>query len=137
MSKLKNQMLYSEWLKPDDTLQPEIIGIDGTVGATMKWQSSNKDKNKSAGKGEQEIKHMDSNHIEIELRLIEPMPGICKLQNYFVEETSGKTRYTCTFSAYAKYPINLPSYVIGRKFIRKAQQKTLDNLKDILENTDN
>ncbi|MCW3161703.1 SRPBCC family protein [Chryseobacterium oryctis] len=137
VSILQNQLKYSEWLKSDDTLKPEISGTDGTVGAILKWESNNEDKNKNTGKGEQEIKSMDDNNIDIELRLIKPMPGICKLQNNFLETETNKTLYTCTFSAFAKYPINLPSYLIGRQFIKKAQQKTLNNLKSILEESIN
>lgn len=133
VSILKNQIKYSEWLKLDNTLQPDIVGLDGTVGAILKWESNNEDKNKNAGKGEQEIKSMDANRIDIELRLIRPMPGTCKLTNYFAENEAGETLYTCTFYAYAKYPVNLPSYIIGRRFIRKAQQQSLDNIKAILE----
>lgn len=133
VSLLKNQLKYSEWLKSDTTLQPEIIGVDGTVGATLKWESNNPDKNKNAGKGEQEITNMDISNIDVELRLIKPMAGVCKLKNHFSESETNETVYTCSFNAYAKYPTNLPSYIIGRHFIKKAQQKTLDNIKLILE----
>lgn len=133
VSLLKNQTSYSEWLNSDPTLQPNIVGVDGTVGAILQWESNNEDKNKNAGKGEQEIKSMDNDNVDIELRLIKPMSGTCKLTNHFAENEMGETLYTCTFYAHAKYPINLPSYLIGRRFIRKAQQQTLNNIKAILE----
>ncbi|NCU06331.1 MAG: polyketide cyclase, partial [Chitinophagaceae bacterium] len=79
-----NQTQYSEWLKADPDLQPTIIGTDGKVGAVLKWESCNEDKNKNVGMGEQEIKRMDEDNIEIELRLIKPMPATCKLVNHFV-----------------------------------------------------
>lgn len=130
---LGNQMQYSEWLKPDESLQPEITGEDGKMGARMNWKSSNPDKKKNVGKGEQTILQMDENNIVVELHLLEPMEGLCTLSHHFESITPESTRYDCVFSAYAKFPINLPSYLIGRYFIRKNQQKTLANIKRILE----
>lgn len=133
ISRLQNQPVYSEWLRHDSSLRPELEGIDGTVGATLRWNSTLKDKEKSSGKGELIIRNMNENEIDIALNLIEPMPGICQLLNTFTAVDENVTSYRCTFSAYARYPINLPSYLIGRHFIRKNQQKTLDNIKQILE----
>lgn len=135
ISILQNQLTYSEWLNADRKLISSVIGEDGTEGATMIWESNNEDKNKSAGAGEMEIKSMTDDTIEVELRLLKPMPGICRLVNHFESIGDGSTIYTCTFHAYAKFPINLPSYLIGRRFIRKAQQRTLDNVRMIIEST--
>lgn len=85
--------------------------------------------------GEQEIKRMNENDIEVELRLMKPMPATCKVVHSFIEKGNDKTVYTCTFYAYAKFPINLPSYLFGRGFIIKTQQKTLRNIKAIVERT--
>lgn len=133
VSLLGEQLAYSEWLMHDATLQSRLEGVDGTVGATLKWESRNPDKNKSAGKGELEIKAMDPDSIAVELRLLEPMAGVCQLKNEFTERGPSETSYTCIFSAHAKFPLNLPSYLIGRHFIRKTQQKTMRNIKSILE----
>lgn len=133
VSLLQNQIHYSEWLRHDPGLRPQVVGTDGTVGAILKWDSDHKDKNKNVGKGEQEIRKMEAGRIEIELRLIKPMEGTCKLVNSFIEREGQRTDYTCTFYGYARFPINLPSYVLGRRFIRKAQQQTLRNLKKIIE----
>lgn len=133
VSLFRNQTQYSEWLKADPDLQQAVVGTDGEVGSVLKWESSNPDKNKNVGTGEQEIKNMDDNHIEIELRLIKPMPANCKLVHKFEKMGIDKTKYTCTFYAYAKFPVNLPSYLFGRNFITKTQQLTLKNIKTILE----
>jgi hypothetical protein len=130
---IHNQFYYSEWLKIDDTLKPTRIGNDGEVGTYIRWSSDHPDKNKNVGEGELEIKAIHKDSVDMELRLFKPMPGTCQLRNYFLEINEQETNYICTFSAYAKYPINLPSYVIGRKIIRKTQQKTVDNVKEILE----
>ncbi|MFT3822807.1 MAG: hypothetical protein QM731_02760 [Chitinophagaceae bacterium] len=133
VSLFQNQIQYSEWLKADPDLRPEVVGADGAVGAVLKWESYNEDKNKNVGAGEQEIVRMDANNIEVELRLQKPMAATCRLINNIIEQGSNQTLYTCTFYAYAKFPVNLPSYLFGRRFIRKAQQKTLNNIRSIIE----
>jgi hypothetical protein len=85
---LTNQVHYSKWLRADPDLRPEIHGIDGTVGAVLRWDSHNDDKNKNVGMGEQEIKKMDEDVIDVELRLIKPMAAVCKLTHHFVEKGS-------------------------------------------------
>lgn len=135
ISLLTNQTQYSEWLKPDPELRPIVVGTDGTPGAVLKWESLNADKKKNIGSGEQEIKKMDATKIEVELRLIKPMAATCQLVNSFIEKGPDQTVYTVTFYAYAKFPVNLPSYLFGRGFITKTQQQTLRNIKAILEQT--
>lgn len=126
---LRHQLQYSEWYQADRALQPMFTGEDGTVGAVMLWDSSNKD----LGSGEQEIKHLAPDHVGIELRFIKPIAGTCQLHNHFAALSPMRTRYTCTFHACARFPVNLPAHLIGRRFIRKAQQSTVDRVRDILE----
>jgi hypothetical protein len=78
-------------------------------------------------------KAMKPDSIDVELGLLEPMAGVCQLKNEFTERGPSETSYTCIFSAYAKFPRNLPSYLIGRHFIKKTQQKAMRNIKFILE----
>lgn len=136
VSLFQNQTQYSEWLKPDPELKPEFVGIDGTVGSVMKWESHHPNKNNNIGKGEQEIISMDADNIEVELRLIKPMAGTCKIVHHLAESGGEKTVYTCSFYAYAKFPLNFPSYLLGRSFIKKTQGKTLRNIKEILEKSE-
>lgn len=133
VSLFNNQMQYSEWLRADPELSPTVTGEDGKVGAILRWESHNRDKNKNVGTGEQEIVKMDSNTIELELRFIKPLEATCKLVNNFIEPAPGITQYTCTFYGYAKFPVNLPNYLIGRRIIKKTQQKILRNIKAIVE----
>jgi hypothetical protein len=133
VSLFKHQRDYSEWIKADPDLRPTVKGTDGTVGAVMSWESQQTDRKKNIGSGEQEIKRMDEDRIEVELRLIMPMPATCQLVHEFEAKGENATRYTCTFSTYAKFPVNLPAYLLGRKFIARTQQKTLRNIKEILE----
>lgn len=125
----RNQVKYSEWYKPDPELRPVISGEDGALGAVMRWDSRNKD----LGSGEQEITRVDPGYINIELRFIKPIAGVCQLENRFDVLSATRTRYTCVFHAHARFPVNLPAYLIGRRFIRKAQQRTVDNVRDLLE----
>lgn len=133
VSLLYNQVHYSEWLNADPGLFPEIIGTDGTVGAILKWESKNENPKKNVGMGEQEIKRLDEDDIEVELRLMKPMPATCKLLHTILAQEKNKTKYTCTFYAYAKFPVNLPSYIFGRSFISKKQQQTLQAIKHLIE----
>ena len=133
ISLLRNQLRYSEWLNVDPGLVAKVEGVDGTVGAVLSWESHHENKNKNVGMGELEIKSMDEKVIDVELRLIKPMPANCKLIHRIEKYRENQTHLFCTFHAYAKFPINLPSHVLGIPFIRKKQLKSLNNVKSILE----
>jgi hypothetical protein len=129
---LENQVKYSEWLNADSDLRYTIVGLDGSVGAVLKWESIQADKKKNAGSGEQEIKKMTADTIETELRLFKPMPATCKLMHRFQSISAQQTKYSCTFHAHAPFPVNLPALLIGRRFIVKNQRKTLENIELML-----
>jgi len=134
VARFSNQLAYSEWLMHDTSLKPDVIGVDGTVGAIMRWESTATDKKKSAGKGEQEILRRTDDEIEVALRLFVPMEGKCVLLHQFAgADDPATTRYTCVFSTYAPFPINLPAVLIGRHMIRRTQQQTLRNIRKQLE----
>jgi hypothetical protein len=99
----------------------------------LKGKASTLIRKVKAGEGEQEIIFLDDNTIKIALRLIKPMPGTATLTHRLEALSENETHYTCTFSAYARFPINLPSYLIGRSIIKRTKQKTLNNVKQILE----
>lgn len=126
---LKNQEHYSEWLKADPNLKPVITGTDGAVGAIQKWKSDDK----NVGEGEQEIKAITDENIEIELRFFKPIEGVCQVVNSVKALSENQSQVTFNFYSFAKFPFNLPSYVFGRKFIIKTQRQNLLNVKAILE----
>jgi len=126
---LKNQEQYSEWLKADPNLNPVITGTDGAVGAIQKWKSEDK----NVGEGEQEIKAITEDSIEMELRFFKPIEGVCQVVNTVKSLGGSQSQVTFNFYSFAKFPFNLPSYVIGRKFITKTQQQNLMNVKAIME----
>ena len=66
---LKNQDNYSVWARMDPAMKKDFRGTDGTVGAVQSWDSQNPD----VGRGEQEIKAIETNkRIDFELRFFEP-----------------------------------------------------------------
>ncbi|MBN2611087.1 MAG: SRPBCC family protein [Bacteroidales bacterium] len=126
---LDNQKDYSVWVMADPELNPEIIGVDGTVGAIQRWNS----KMKNVGQGEQEIAALTPDRMEVELRFIEPFEGTAKAANIFTALSDNETRLTSEFYSKDSYPMNLMSYFVGRKMIREAQTQNLKNIKKILE----
>ncbi|MDQ3392653.1 MAG: SRPBCC family protein [Bacteroidota bacterium] len=127
---LDNQKDYSVWVMADSSLNPEIIGKDGTVGAVQKWNSQIDD----VGEGEQEIKALTPERMDVELRFKRPFAGTAKAANIFKFISENKTLLTSEFYSDSKYPMNLPSYLFGRKMMEDAQTKNLQNIKRILEN---
>lgn len=129
---LKNQEYYSEWLKPDPNLRPEIIGEDGTVGATQKWNSKIKD----VGEGSQTIVALTDDRMDMDLNFIRPMKGTAKAANIFKAVDDNNTKVTTEFYSHDSYPFNLISYFFGRKMITNVSKKNLANVKKILEGMD-
>lgn len=126
---LDNQKNYSVWVMEDPNLNPEIVGTDGTVGATQKWNSTNE----NVGEGEQEITALSIDRMDIDLRFKRPFEGKAKAANMFKAVSDSQTVVTTEFYSNDPYPFNLPSYFFGRKMIEEAQTKNLKNVKRILE----
>lgn len=126
---LDNQKDYSVWVKADPNLKPEITGVDGTVGATQKWNS----KLDEVGEGEQEITALSPDKIEVDLRFKRPFESTAKAANIFEEIAPNQTKITSEFYGAEDYPMNLPAYLFGRKMIAEAQAENLKNIKNILE----
>jgi hypothetical protein len=126
---LANQKDYSEWVKADTTSAPIIEGIDGTVGAKQKWNSTND----NVGEGEQEIMALTSDRMDMDLRFIRPFKGEAKAANILESVNESETKLTSEFYGYNSYPSNLMGYFIGKKIIEETQTKNLNNIKTILE----
>jgi hypothetical protein len=126
---LKHQKEYSEWVKADPKMEPEIVGTDGTVGAIQRWNSDNE----NVGEGEQEITSLSQDKIEVDLRFKRPWAGNAKAANLFKEIGENKTLVTNEFYGNAGYPMNLMAYLFGRKYLAEMQTKNLNNIKTILE----
>lgn len=126
---LGNQQQYSEWVKADPNLHPEIIGTDGTVGAIQRWNS----KDDNVGEGEQQITSLTADRMDVDLHFKRPFEGEAKAANIFKAVSENQTLMTAEFYEHAKFPMNLMSYFIGKKMIEETQKKNLKNIKNILE----
>lgn len=126
---LENQENYSVWVMEDPNLNPEITGTDGTVGAVQKWNSQMD----NVGEGEQEITALTPDRMDVEIRFKRPFEGTAKAANIFNAVAEDQTQLTSEFYSNDRYPINLMSYVFGRKMTEKAQIQNLQNIKNILE----
>jgi hypothetical protein len=126
---LENQKEYSIWVMADPDLKPEYIGTDGTVGAIQKWDSQIDD----VGAGEQEITSLSPDRMDVDLRFIRPFKGIAKAASLFTALTDSTSKLTSEFYSNDSYPLNLPSYIFGRKMMKEAQTANLENIKRILE----
>ncbi len=129
MKILKNQEQYSEWVKADPNLKPEITGTDGTVGAEQKWNSPDD----NVGEGIQKITQLTSDRIDVDLTFIRPFESKAKAATIFKSISENETQVTSEFYAEEAYPMNLLSYVMGKKMIEKTELKNLQNVKEILE----
>jgi hypothetical protein len=126
---LDNQKNYSVWVMADPNLNPVITGTDGTIGAIQKWNSKIAD----VGEGEQEIIALTPDRMDLEIRFKRPIEGTSKAADIFKSVSENQTMLTAEFYSHDPYPLNLPSYVFGRKMIKEAQIKNLKNIKRILE----
>lgn len=126
---LKNQEKYSEWVMADPNLHPVIEGTDGTVGAIQMWNSANN----NVGEGEQQITSLTKDRMDIEIRFKRPFKSTAKAANIFNAISEHQTQIISEYYSDEKYPLNLVSYIFGRKMIHDIQVKNLNNLKRILE----
>lgn len=128
---LKNQDLYSVWLKRDPAAKKEYKGTDGTVGFVAAWDS----KDEHVGKGEQEIiKITGEDRIDMKLRFKEPFESNddAYMITESVSETQTKVKWG--FKGSMKYPMNLMLLCWDMEgMLGKDLQKGLDDLKVILE----
>jgi len=108
---LDNQKKYSIWVMADPELKPEITGIDGTVGAVQRWNS----KKEEVGEGEQEITSLTTDRMDLDLRFKRPFKGTAKAAHLFKSVSENQTLITSEFYSNNAYPMNLPSYLFGRK----------------------
>jgi hypothetical protein len=126
---LDNQTDYSVWVMTDPKIEIEITGIDGTVGATQKWKSADK----NVGEGKQTITRLDGERMDVDLEFYKPMAGKAKAANLFKAIDSTHTELVSEFYGDDPFPSNLMSHLIGIPMIRKAEKQNLLNIKSQLE----
>lgn len=127
---MKNQEYYNTWWQIDPAAKKEFKGIDGSIGAIATWDSANK----KAGKGEQEIIHLDENRrIDHELRFEKPFEGIANAY-MITEKFNGGTSVKWGFHGVNKYPMNVMFILLGLgKSLEKDLNMSLKKLKSTLE----
>lgn len=126
---LGNQTKYSVWVMKDPNLKPEIVGTDGTVGVTQKWNS----KDDKVGEGFQTITALSLDRMDVDVTFIRPFEGSCKASNMFKEVSSSQTQLTMEFYSNDKYPFNLMSYFFVKGMLKKDMTKNLENVKKNIE----
>jgi len=125
---LKNQDHYSKWVRMDPNMKKYYTGTDGTKGFIYGW-----DGNKSAGKGEQEIKTMvDGDRIEVEIRFEKPMQGLSYAPMVTEAISENQTKVTWGMRGKSKYPLNVMNLFMN-KMIGDPIEESLVMLKSNLE----
>jgi hypothetical protein len=127
---LKNQDHYNIWAMRDPSQKREFRGVDGTKGFVYAW-----DGNRQAGKGEQEIMHLEQDKsIDIEVRFERPFKAIAKTPFALEAQPGNQTRVTWSMISPMSYPMNaLLLFMNMDKALGKDVQTSLGILKKILE----
>ncbi|MGE0341302.1 MAG: SRPBCC family protein [Xanthobacteraceae bacterium] len=129
MKLLKNQERYSTYAQADPAMKIQYAGTDGTPGATVSWDS----KDKNVGKSEQEIKTLeDGRKIEIEIRFERPFQSTDPLLTEIEAIDANTSRIRNTYRSKIRYPYNLLVWWVMAK-VRENMQASLDNAKSVLE----
>lgn len=130
---LKNQNNYSTWNMMDPNMTHAYRGEDGTVGFVSAWES------KKLGNGEQEIKKItEGERIDTELRFLGMFSSVSPayMTTEAVSETQTKVKWG--MNGHMAYPMNFMQLFMSMDDMIGAEyQKSLENLKRILENQAN
>lgn len=112
-------------------MQKNYTGIDGTVGFTYAWDSTNK----QAGKGEQQITSIkDGERIDMALHFIKPFEGRSVAWMTTTPATGNQTKVQWGFNGKMNYPMNIMLLFMNMEnMIGKDLSGGLANLKNILE----
>lgn len=129
MKLLRNQERYSTYAQADPAMKIEYRGTDGTVGASVSWDSADR----NVGRSEQEIKAIeDGKRIEIEIRFQWPFQSTDPLVTEIEALSPDRTRIRNIYRGKIRYPYNLLVWWVMAK-IRENMQLSLDNAKAVLE----
>ena len=127
---IKNQEEYSVWVMEDPGIALTYTGTDGTIGFTAAWDS----KIGNVGAGSQTIANIiENSRIDMDLHFIRPFAGDQKAATIVEAVSDTATKVTAEFYSKDKFPMNVMSYMIGSKIIKKAQLQNLANIKANLE----
>lgn len=125
---LRNQDYYSKWVMADPAMKRNFSGQDGTVGFIYAWEGNDK-----AGKGEQEILHIDeASRIDIEIRFERPFRSTARTPITTERISQSETRVGWGMEGTSKYPFNL-MYLMMAGVLKRDLEISLQNLKNIIE----
>jgi Polyketide cyclase / dehydrase and lipid transport len=126
---LANQNKYSKWATMDANMKTTYLGKDGTVGFISGW-----DGNSDVGKGEQEIRKMEGDRIDYELRFEEPFKSTNTAFMTTQAINDSSTKVIWGFEGKMNYPLNAMSvFTDMSKSIGEDYAEGLSNLKTVLE----
>lgn len=124
---LKNQQYYNKWVMSDPNIKMTYTGTDATVGFISAWDS------KDAGKGEQEIKSINTGQeYTIELRFEKPFKGISHNKVTTVAVSSMQTKVTTVFDTRTDFPMSIMTPLL-KKMLQKDMNANAQNLKRVIE----
>jgi hypothetical protein len=127
---VRNQDNFSVWNMEDPTKKTDFVGTDGTVGYVYKWDSPT---NKNVGAGEQQILAIEEGKtILYEVRFFRPMKNVAQVSFSTREISANQTQVEWEFNGKSVFPFSLLKSVFAN-MLGKDMQKSLDNLKGILE----
>ena len=125
---LKNQDEFNKHAMAGPDRKREFKGTDGTVGFIYSWSG-----NKSAGKGEKEIKNIiEGKRIETEIRFVKPMRVSASVIFETESLSENQTKVNLINTGTLKYPLNMMIPMAEKNFT-KEMDASLSTLKDILE----
>ena len=127
-----NQVHYSKWVMADPNVKLDYTGTDGTVGATMAWDSQDK----QVGQGSQSITKLDDGkRMDLSIHFIKPFEG--NSTAYFTTEAVSPNQTKVVWGFYGKkdkYAMKLMHLVFNlEKSIGNDLQTGLNNLKAVME----
>jgi hypothetical protein len=126
---LKNQEYYNKWVMMDPNVKRGYTGTDGTVGATVNWDSENK----NVGKGEQEIKSLtDDSRIDCEVRFEKPFKNVAQVYMDITPIAESTSNLEWGMAGQNKYPFNFMNLFITG-MLAKDMQTSLQSLKNVIE----
>jgi hypothetical protein len=128
---LKNQDHYSKWVMTDPQMKKDFKGVDGNVGFVYAWDS----KNKSVGKGENEIINLvEGRRVDTEIRFLKPFESTSNINMLLAAMPDNSTKVQWIFNGSRNYSMKVFQLLFNiDKSLKKDMATSLVNLKNILE----
>ncbi|MBP7272317.1 MAG: GyrI-like domain-containing protein [Saprospiraceae bacterium] len=125
----KNHEAWSPWQEMDSTIKVTYIGTEGTVGSKMSWTSKN------SGTGEQAIKTVTPDRVDMGLHFKEPYDSESDVYFTLADSDKGSTNVTWGMSGKNPFPFNIMMFFMGGmdKMIGKDFTRGLELMKGAAE----